>query len=321
MAKELVLLTGGTGFLGSAILVELLKAGYRVRVAARSQAKIDKVLAAPSIVALDPPATELTFVLVPDMTAPGAYDEAVKEVDFIIHTAAPLSGTKEGAAKDELADSLVKTSVQGNLSILNAAQEKGKTVRRVVFTSSTVAIAPPEIYLMDTKERDIVRGPDTRVAASAPPYSTELHAYCAGKAAALNASEAFLKDNPTSFDLVSIMPSWIFGKDELATTSADLRTGSTKALIHRLQTSQGNAPTIGNIVLCSDVALAHVRALDENIKGNQAFILNVDGNWEDTIPIAKKYFPDAFKSGLFQESSPHPTISLKWDSSKVSIRT
>jgi len=322
MTGELVLLTGGTGFLGHAILVDLLRSGYRVRAAVRSQAKIDKILAAPSITALDPPATQLMFIMVPDMIAPGAYDDAVQGVDFIIHAAAPLH-SKDAVSetpKEELERLFVTTCVNGNLAILKAANEKTKTVKRIVITSSTVAIAPVEVYLSDTKEREVLRGPQNRVVAPPPPYNSDLEAYCVSKTAALNASEEFMRDCVPSFDLISIMPSLIFGADELATSTSDLRTGSTQALIGTLLTGKEGLRGVSNAVLCSEVARAHVKALDEKVMGNQSFVLSVDAKWEDTVPILKKLFPDAFKSGLFQEDGWQPATSLQWDTSTVSTR-
>ncbi|RFU27283.1 hypothetical protein B7463_g9040, partial [Scytalidium lignicola] len=317
MTGELVLLTGGTGFLGYAIRVDLLKSGYRVRVAARSQAKIESVQAALLISTLNPPTTQLMFVIVPDMTAIGAYDNAVQGVDFIIHAAAPLH-TGSATRKDQLEELFVTTSMKGNLSILKSANEKGKTVRRIVMTSSTVAIAPAEVYCTsDNKELDVIRGPNSRVAVPGPPYDSELQAYCVGKAAALNYSEAFFRDNTTSFDLISIMPSLIFGKDELITHTKDMRTASTNMLIKGLLTGSQGISGVGNAVLCADVARAHVKALDPNIEGNQSFLLNTEMEWEDTVPIVKKHFPDAFKSGLFREGGRKPTGPLKWDSSKA----
>ncbi|KAK9792880.1 hypothetical protein AB5N19_00152 [Seiridium cardinale] len=316
MAGGLVLLTGGTGFLGYAILLDLLKSGYRVRVAARSQAKIDAIRASPKISALDPANTHLIFVIVPDMIATGAYDDAVQGVDFIIHAAAPVHADGDGS-KEQLEDTFVTTSVKGNLEILKSAKEKGKTVRRIIMTSSTVAIAPADVYIANTKEREIVRGPESRVATPAPPYDSELRAYCVGKAASLNAAEAFMRENATTFDMISIMPSWIFGKDELVTNASAMRTSSTHVLVNGLITGNQGEGAIGNAVLCADVARAHVRALDADIEGTQSFVLNVEVRWENTIPIAKKHFPEAFESGLFREGSPQSTYPVKWDSSKA----
>ncbi|KAM0427895.1 hypothetical protein ACHAPT_007354 [Fusarium lateritium] len=315
MAGELVLLTGGTGFLGYAILVDLLKSGYRVRAAARSQAKVDKVLKAPSISALDLSSDQLTFVMIPDMTAPGAYDDAVQGVDLIVHAAAPLPSGK--ASKDGSEDAFVTASVDGSLGILKSAHTKGKTVKRIVMTSSTVAIAPADVYVSNAEEREVLRGPDSRVDIPQPPYDSELRAYCVAKAAALNASEAFIRDNDTSFDLISIMPSWIFGSDELFTNTKEIRTDSTQVLVNSLLTGNYGIPAVGNVVLCADVARAHVRALDLEIDGNQSFILSTEVNWEDTIPIAKKHFPEEFASGPFRDGSPQPTLPIRWDASKT----
>lgn len=319
MAGELVLLTGGTGFLGYAILLDLLKSGYRVRVAARSQAKIDKIRAAPSISAWNPPPSQLMFVLVPDMTIAGAYDSAVDGVDFIIHAAAPTGtgGEDQSSANEKLEDVFIKASVAGNLGILKSAHEKGKRMRRIVMTSSTVAIAPADVYVRPLEVEQITRGPENRVTVPEPPYSSQLHAYCAAKAASLSASETFIRDNTTAFDLISIIPSWIFGKNELVSNTKDMCTGSANALMSGLLTGSQTVPSVGNAVLCADVARSHVRALDSDVKGNQSFIVNTEAKWEDTVSIAKKYFPDAFTSGLFREDGRWSTIPLKWDSSKV----
>jgi len=318
MTGELVLLTGGTGFLGYAILVDLLKSGYRVRVTARSQAKVDKVRAAPSIAALNPPTTQLAFVIVPDMAVAGAYDDAGLGVDFIVHVAAPLHADDGSSPpKERLEETFVTTSVAGSLGILKSAQEKGKTVKRVVMTSSTMAIAPPGVLFTDSKEREVMRGPESRVAVPAPPYNSQLQAYCVGKAAALNASEAFMRDNAVSFDLISIIPSWVFGKNELLADIKDIQANSTTAMVYRWLTGHDGLGLVGNAVLCADVARAHVRALDPDIEGNQSFLLNTEVEWEETIPIAKKYFPDAFQSGLLWEGGQQSTAPVNWDSSKT----
>ncbi|KAK7973793.1 LysM domain-containing protein [Apiospora arundinis] len=275
------------------------------------------------------------FVLVPDMAAPGAYDEAMQDVDLIIHSAAPLhTDQATGTAGDvNLEDAFVTACVQGNLGILKSACDKGKRVRRVVMTSSTAAIAPADFY-SDTAAaaqreagNEVVRGPDTRVHVPTPPYKSQLHAYCSAKAASLKAAEDYIKDHSPHFDLISIMPSLIFGKDELATG-----TGSTGMMMSRLlprtdanggssdsnNHQQGEIAAVGNAVLCSDVARAHVRALDTDIEGNQSFVLNADAKWEDTVPISKTHFPREFESGLFRPGGPHwTTVPLKWDTNKV----
>lgn len=321
MAGELVLLTGSTGFLGYIILTELLKRGYRVRAAVRSQNKAQKVLAGPSIKALAPTEEQLSFVTVPDMTAPGAYDDAVKGVTYIIHAASPIPsfGDGEPPALDQLEEALVKNALKGALGMLESAHTKaGSSVRRVVMTSSTVAVVPFEVYMGQGTEPDRVWTSEDRIPVAKGPYSFEFQAYSAGKAAVLNASEEFVRTRSTTFDLVSITPSWIFGRDELVTDAASMRVGSTNSvLLGVLLGVKNDAGYGGNAVYGPDVAKAHVLALEPRVKGNQSFVLNTMMNWEDAITIAKKYYPEAFAAGKLREDGKQPTMALKWDPSKV----
>jgi nucleoside-diphosphate-sugar epimerase len=86
--SQRILLTGANGFIGAHILSLLLTNGYSVRAILRSQSKADQVLA-------DFPtyASKLDFGIVPDITAPGAFDTAVRSdppFNAAIHTASPF---------------------------------------------------------------------------------------------------------------------------------------------------------------------------------------------------------------------------------------
>lgn len=94
--NDIVLLTGASGYVGSLVLVRLLKAGYTVRCAIRSEGKKDKVLGTDSIKALKPSREQLSWIVVRDLAAPGAYDEAAVGVKYIIHCASPIPSFGEG---------------------------------------------------------------------------------------------------------------------------------------------------------------------------------------------------------------------------------
>ncbi len=81
-ASNYVLVTGATGFIGAHIVDELLCRGLKVRAAARSQSKANQMIA-------DRPQHKgrLDFVFIDDLTRPGVFDSAVKNVDAVIHTA------------------------------------------------------------------------------------------------------------------------------------------------------------------------------------------------------------------------------------------
>ena len=83
-------MTGATGFIGAHVVDELLRRGLKVRATTRTSAKADKLLQSRSSFA-----DRLEVVITPDLTAPGVFDEAIKGVDAVIHTASVRSFTFE----------------------------------------------------------------------------------------------------------------------------------------------------------------------------------------------------------------------------------
>ncbi len=178
MAKgDLVLLTGATGFLGFQVLVDALKAGYHVRVAVRSEAKLSKVLNSPSIEALHPTPEQLSHVVVPDMAKPGAYDEAVKGVKYIIHCASPIPtfGGANPPAPETYDAYFVKPAIAGDEGMLHSAA-KSPSVKRVVLTSSVVAITPFEYYMGKGDPKRVFKSTD-RIPFAPAPYAFAFDAY------------------------------------------------------------------------------------------------------------------------------------------------
>lgn len=73
-----VLVTGCNGYVGTQIVKSLLEAGYIVKGTIRSESSARKVIDS------HPAYKEnLSLAIVPDITAPGAFDEAVKGVDAV----------------------------------------------------------------------------------------------------------------------------------------------------------------------------------------------------------------------------------------------
>lgn len=326
MAGELILLTGATGFLGYVTLLKALQAGYRVRCAVRSPSGIDKVLAAESIKALSPTKDQLSWEIVPDITIPGAYDKAVQDVDYIIHCASPIpgfSGSDDRQGSNE--DIYVKPAVNGVLGMFDSAARVGSSVKRIVVTSSVVAIFPTEYFggqiPADAKTRTPEdRLPNMDVSVGAPgmagPYETHM-AYIASKIAALNAADAWMKENKTSFDHMYIMPGWINGKDELTTKAGDLFKGSNSNVLRLVTGVKTEGSINANFVSVDSCALAHVVALKPEVAGGQSFILGELEDVDSAVAIGKKYFPEAFKEGIFSEDGHQPLIRIPQDASST----
>ena len=80
--REYVLVTGATGFIGAHIVDQLLSRGLKVRGATRSLARGQAMIRArPQF------ASSLDFVQIDGFENPGGLDDAVKDIDAVIHVA------------------------------------------------------------------------------------------------------------------------------------------------------------------------------------------------------------------------------------------
>jgi nucleoside-diphosphate-sugar epimerase len=130
-SRPFVLMTGASGFVGNHTLANFLAHGYRVRIVARNQGSCDRILKV-HLKYKD----NLETAIVPDITVPGAFDNAVKGVDGIIHMASPFVIKVEDNERD-----LILPALDGTRGILESARRHGSSIRRIVTTSSFAAVA------------------------------------------------------------------------------------------------------------------------------------------------------------------------------------
>jgi len=131
MSGELVLVSGGSGFIGSHCILQLLGAGYRVRTTVRSLQREADVLAMLATGGAEP-GEALSFAAA-DLSSDAGWPEAVAGCDFVLHVASPFP---QDAPKHE--DEVIIPAREGTLRVLRAARDAG--VKRVVATSSFAAI-------------------------------------------------------------------------------------------------------------------------------------------------------------------------------------
>ncbi|CAG8683200.1 15722_t:CDS:2 [Acaulospora colombiana] len=265
------MLAGGSGFLGAWTLKNLLESNLRIRAVVRSRSKADYLLDC-----LQQHRSNLEFRIVKDITVPGAFDEVFEDgmVQGVIHSASPMPTTNP----DEDPDLHIKPAVEGTLSVLRSAAKIG-TVKRVEITSSLVAALEPKkapvTYTEESWNDTAVKTVQER-GKGAPPYSK----YTASKVLAERSAWEFVKEENTSFDLVTLLPSYIWGvrtfsflvhltnvsKPIISETTANIK-GSNAYLLDRLKHDRLEKLTAQEALMelrmvdVRDLAVLHVQAL------------------------------------------------------------
>jgi len=141
-----VLVTGGSGFIGSHTILQLLSAGHEVRTTIRNLTREGEVRALLKEGGAEP-GDRLKFFAA-DLMSDEGWDEAVSGCDYVLHVASPFPS---GVPKDE--NDLIVPAREGALRVLRAAKKAG--VKRVVLTSSFAAVGygkPPQAAPYDEKD-------------------------------------------------------------------------------------------------------------------------------------------------------------------------
>ncbi|HUK24366.1 MAG TPA: aldehyde reductase [Terriglobales bacterium] len=126
-----VLVTGGSGFIGSQCILQLLAAGHEVRTTVRSLKREGDVRAMLKEGGAEPGGRVSFFAA--DLENDAGWQEAIAGCDYVLHVASPLPPS---LPKHE--DDLIIPAREGTLRVLRAARDAG--VKRVVMTSSFAAI-------------------------------------------------------------------------------------------------------------------------------------------------------------------------------------
>ena len=123
----LVLVTGGTGFVGSHSIAVLARAGHRIRVLARSTHRVRA--------ALGPLGVDGVETVIGDVTEPVAVERALEGADAVLHAASVFSLDPRKAGE------MRSVNVRGTDVVLGTAHRLG--LDPIVFVSSEVALLPP----------------------------------------------------------------------------------------------------------------------------------------------------------------------------------
>jgi nucleoside-diphosphate-sugar epimerase len=242
-----VLVTGGSGFIGSHAILQLLHAGHQVRTTVRNLAREADVRAMLREGGMD--AGDRLRVLAADLENDTGWPEAVAGCEYVLHVASPFP---ERLPSDE--NELIVPAREGALRVLRAARDAG--VKRVVLTSSFAAIGyghAQQTAPFDETNWTELNGPG-------------LSAYVKSKTIAERAAWDFIAGDGGGLELSVVNPVGVLGP----VLGADFSTSI--LLVQRLMNGAlPGAPRLYfGIVDVRDVADLHIRAMiDPAAKGER----------------------------------------------------
>ncbi|KAI1159304.1 NAD(P)-binding protein [Nemania serpens] len=310
-SRRRVLITGANGYIAAQTVGRFLAAGWAVRGTVRDRESASaRELAAH--LAAETAAGVFELVMVPDIKAAGAFDEAVPGVQAIAHLATPVvfdSGDVEY---------IVGTAVQGTLSILESALreasaqkqkegEKKDGLASFVLMSSTSAVrmAVPDPTIFTEKDWNTRAEADVREAGD-KAFGHVI--YAASKVASERAFWDWMKEKKPPFVATSLCPCWVAGPP-LYLPSSPKGIPETTMFIWQVFSGQdfpAGPAGHGTHVDVRDVArMTEWAASHSDIAGGERYI--VGGNDNVGVPqaaadVLRKAYPD--RRDIIKEGTP-----------------
>ena len=250
-----VLVTGGSGFIGSWCVIRLLQQGYVVRTTVRNLDREGAVRAA--IGKEVDPGNRLRFHAA-DLTSDAGWNAAASGCDYMLHVASPVA-----ISEPRNADDLVLPARDGTRRAVGAALAAG--VKRVVLTSSVAAASPRAGRGESLGDETVWTDLDDR----------KVSAYSRSKTVAERAAWDLVGASGGATTMAAINPSVVLGPVLGRDYSDSIQ------LVERLLS--GKVPGLPRLGFCivdvRDVADLHIRAMTAPEAAGQRFIAAGDFAW------------------------------------------
>jgi len=271
------LVTGGTGFIGSWVVKQLLEKGYTVRITARDKNRKDKFA---HLSAIADASSGTLEVWEADLLKQGSFDEAAKGCEGIIHIASPFILDVKDAQKD-----LVDPAVKGTQNVLSAASKSG-TVKKVVLTSSVASVHGDSVDMKDQNLSEFTEEQwNTTSTLTHQPYSfSKVQA---------EKSAWKIADAQSDWKLVVINPAFVLGPTLIESSSSESLKVMRDMLKGKFRT--GAAELYFGFVDVRDVAKAHVLALESDTAEGRHIISERVMNFLDMANVIGAEFPGKYK--------------------------
>jgi nucleoside-diphosphate-sugar epimerase len=258
-----VLVTGGSGFIGSHSILQLLAAGHHVRTTVRGLNREADVRAMLKQGGADPEAPLAFFAA--DLQKDDGWTDAVAGCDYVLHVASPFPSS---VPKNE--DDLIVPAREGALRVLRASRNAG--VKRVVLTSSFAAIGygqPPRSTPFDESDWT-------------DPNGSDVQPYVKSKTLAERAAWDFIANEGGSLELSVVNPVGVLGPVLAADYSTSIM------IVQRLMDGAvpGCPRLFFGLVDVRDVADLHIRAMTSPAAKGERFLATA-GDFVPMLRIAQ----------------------------------
>ncbi len=250
MSDQSVLVTGGTGFLGSWCVATLLERGYRVQTTVRDLAREGDVRAA--VANAGASKQDGLSVVAADLTDDAGWADAADGCAYVLHVASPFPPSQP---RDP--DELIVPARDGALRVLRAALDAG--AERIVLTSSVAAVrnGGPPANGSDYTEDDWTDGDNT----SLTPYTRS-------KTIAERAAWDLVAERGATERLAVVNPGAIIGP-----VLSDDRSFSLELIERLMKGAMPALPKLGfSVVDVRDVAALELLAMTEPGAAGKRFI-------------------------------------------------
>ncbi|KAG8740258.1 methylglyoxal reductase (NADPH-dependent) gre2 [Ceratobasidium sp. 414] len=295
LVTDSITILGASGFIAAWICQTLLDAGYTfdlhnstnnpLRGTVRSASKGDYL-----VYLFNSYGEKFQYAIVKDMSEGGAFDEAVKGVDAVVHTASPC--TFEADDPQEL----IAPAVNGTMGVLKSIEKFASQVQRVIFTSSAATIVDPTKPTGTVfTENDWNTYSVKHVEEKGKEAGNDM--YRASKVLAEKAAWAEC-ERQGKWDLATIHPLVTLGPMLHEVSDPSNLNTSVGFLYKVINTKEGEisqdrllAPNT-NFGDVRDVALAHLRALELPEASGERFITCLGPyTWQDVLDVLPPSYP------------------------------
>ena len=297
MRKDLVVVTGASGYIGSHIVANLLSKGRNVRATVRDTTDPERTVHLSSLPVGKNGSLEIVEM---DLLDENSVNMAISGCKDVIHTAAAVIIKSKNPQKD-----IVDPSVIGTKNVLLAIEKNGE-VKNFIHTSSTAAIRPKKW------KNGIVLTTET----FAEDATLDANPYGLAKYSAEMMVRKWYKNSKSGLRMLTIHPCMVFGppmsKRHLHGSLAILMMLIKRKLPMLL-------PMQISIVDVRDVAEVHVTALSMGINGGRYLVVAGEMMWDEMAKLLKKEFP---KSRWVTKVLPyrlaflvaalHPEVTMEW---------